>query len=136
MTRINVVPVETLTDQHLLAEYKEITRPFNKMIKRIKKGKLDINPPSSYVLGEGHETFFFDKLRWLWNRYFDIYLELENREYNLDQEKFGEISDIFFDVFSGTQFWNDYEPTPEEIYINMARLCHSHFKDTIMEYKA
>ena len=38
MTRINVVDVKTLHFKHLLAEYKEITRPFKKVRNRQKKG--------------------------------------------------------------------------------------------------
>ena len=67
MTRINIVPVATLTNSHLLAEYKEITRPFNKVLARIEKHGLNnalkgVNIPDRYVLGTGHESFFFDKL--------------------------------------------------------------------------
>lgn len=40
MTRINVVDVKTLHFKHLLAEYKEITRPLKKVRNRQKKGRL------------------------------------------------------------------------------------------------
>lgn len=47
MTRINLVPVEELADQHLLAEYRELPRCLNKPTRS----------PSDfpvYVLGKGH----------------------------------------------------------------------------------
>ena len=89
MIRINVVPVETLTDKHLLAEYKEITRPFNKVIKRIENGTInDVVIPPKYCLGKSHETFFFDKLGWLYQRYNDLHTELDSRGVNLNIDSF------------------------------------------------
>ena len=46
MTRINVVPVESLTDQHLLAELREITCIPNCVVNG--KFKLDGNYPKVY----------------------------------------------------------------------------------------
>jgi len=124
MTRINVVPVETLTDKHLLAEYKEITRPFNKVIKRLEAGTYkDVVIPAKYCLGKGHETFFFDKLRWLWFRYVNLYGELVNRRFNIDHDKFDRIKEDMFINTMDTKAWGDYTPTPEDMYLNMARLA-------------
>jgi hypothetical protein len=48
MTRINLVAVETLYDQHLLSEHREIKRIPNV----IKSGKEKLeNIPNQYVLG-------------------------------------------------------------------------------------
>ena len=56
MTRINIVPVEELMDQHLIAEYREITMvpaALNRTLKS-KKG-LDRNKISkTYTLNTGH----------------------------------------------------------------------------------
>ena len=47
MTRINLIPVSELSDQHLLAEYRELPR--------IIKQKIDVsNAPERYCLGKGH----------------------------------------------------------------------------------
>lgn len=123
MTRINVVPVEILSDKHLLAEYKEITRPFNKAFKRANDGTMhEVTIPSEYCLGKGHETFFFDKLGWLLSRYKQLYHELMNRGVNLDKEKFRSIvSDFHDNMHNGLFGW--YEPTQEAMYLNMARLA-------------
>ena len=133
MTRINVVPVQTLKNDHLLAEYKEITRPFNKVIKRLEKGKTDINIPKSYRLGSGHETFFFDKLKWLYNRYHALRIELIRRGFKIDLEKYDEIRCSFYRQLSSTQFWNDWQPTPEDMYLNMARLCVRSNMDNVLD---
>lgn len=127
MTIINCVPVETLTDEHLLAEYKEITRPFNKMVRRIDLHGEDhaisnIIIPDRYVLGSGHEAFFFDKLEWLFKRYFIVYDELLDRGFNLDSPKFFSITRDIKTRLSHTKYWCDWNPTPEDMYLNMARL--------------
>ena len=65
MTRINLVAPSMLTDQHLFAEYREITRLF-----ALVRAACDKHPasairskiPDSYRLGVGHVLFFYDKL--------------------------------------------------------------------------
>ena len=127
MTRINCVSVTELTDKHLLAEYKEITRPFNKVISRIGKHGVtraldDVVIPKSYVLGKGHESFFFNKLEWLFHRYQDLSEELLNRGFNINRTQYREIRRDFWEALSTTSYFNDWTPTPEDKYLNMARL--------------
>ncbi|QZI87634.1 deoxyribonuclease [Vibrio phage 6E35.1a] len=123
MTRINCVPVETLSDKHLLAEYKEISRPFNKVQKRIEADTMsNINVAEHYILGTGHETFFFDKLLYLHTRYVALIEELLHRDFNINVEQFEEISDWIVTTFEHTPYWNDWSPRPEDMYLNMARL--------------
>lgn len=75
MTRINVVPVEELSTQHLLAEYREISR-----VSAL--AKKDV-APAEYVLGKGHVKFFYDKGEWLRKRFEDeIVPELKKRGIN------------------------------------------------------
>lgn len=134
MTRINIVPVHTLTDKHLLAEYKEITRPFNKVIKRLEQGTMhEVKIPAHYCLGEGHETFFFNKLYYLYVRYIELYKELVSRGVNVDPFKFSKIVDSFLTQLQGTVYWNDWTPTPEDMYLNMARLCKRSNMDNVIE---
>ena len=85
MTRINVVPPSELTDQHLLAEIRELPRVFTLARKRLEKhGKLDLGDiPSEYCLGAGHVKFFFNKLGWIRWRYDDLHDEAENREFKV-----------------------------------------------------
>ena len=46
MTRINVdIPVKNLTDEHLLAEHREIKRVGNRFSTRAKLNKFDDIPP-------------------------------------------------------------------------------------------
>lgn len=133
MTRINVVPVELLSNAHLLAEYKEITRPFNKVRNRINKGQIpsDVKKPSDYVLGTGHESFFFDKLQYLHIRYLELYDELITRGYNMNYDNFN-ICESMMSGFAETDWYGDYMPTHEAIYLNMARLAKRSSMDIVL----
>ena len=133
MTRINVVPVECLSSTHCLAEFKEITRPFNKVLVRIKKGTMgDVIIPDNYCLGTGHETFFFDKLMWLHTRYLQLFEELLIRGFNLNEDQFMDISSDFEFKLGDTPYWNWYKPTPEDMYLNMARLVKRSKMDNVL----
>jgi deoxyribonuclease (pyrimidine dimer) len=128
MTRINCVPVSTLSDKHLLAEYREITRPFKKVSNRLEKYGISetlANLPhgDKYLLGRGHETFFFDKLEYLTKRYNKLAWELLNRGVNIDFQQYRHITMSHQSSFRNTPLWNDWEPTPEDMYLNMARLA-------------
>lgn len=134
MTRINCVPVETLSNAHLLAEYKEITRPFNKVAKRIANDTMNnVKIPEHYVLGTGHETFFFDKLRYLCTRYDDLCEELLHRDYNLNLTQFEEIRAWIEETFTDSPYYNDWSPRPEDMYLNMARLVKRSAYDAAKE---
>jgi len=78
MTRINVgIPVESLTDEHLLAEHYEVERfpwYFSKF-----KGKI----PEKFTLGTGHISFFMDKMGYVRNRYQEVHQECLNRGFNV-----------------------------------------------------
>lgn len=87
MTRINLVDVRDLADQHLFAEWREI-----KMIapaarrSLASKSSRDIgkNIPPAYTLNTGHVTFFYNKLAWLQDRYALLTDEVLQRGYNID----------------------------------------------------
>lgn len=82
MTRINLVPVTELCDQHLLAEFRELPRIPNGVFSgRLKTDYSDRAP--DYVLGTGHIKFFTNKLRFLYYRYDDLYAECKARGFNV-----------------------------------------------------
>lgn len=83
MTRINLIPVTELSDQHLMAEYRELPRIVNAVVcgKAIMK---DI--PEKFTYGTGHIKFFYDKIFFLADRYKNIYEELIYRGFNLNPE--------------------------------------------------
>lgn len=118
MTRINVVPVKQLSRQHLVAEYREITRlPKNldKSLNREKPFSMS-EIPSEYVLGKGHVKFFYDKMKFLKNRFEQLVKEMNDRGYVTN---FNDSS-----IFSNCEprWFNDYVPTVEAIELNQKRI--------------
>ena len=85
MTRINLVPVEELCDQHLLAEHRELKRIPNCLLKGILKTDYP-DRPSVFTLGKGHVKFFTNKLGWLWRRYNQLHAECLSRGFNISYQ--------------------------------------------------
>ena len=113
MTRINVaiLPSE-LNDKHLIAEHREIKRIPN----TIKTGKAVIdNIPTLFTLGKGHVKFFYNKLKYLHERYDAIHRECMKRGFNVTY--YGE---SFKDL--PTELYNDYIETVRDRAILLERL--------------
>lgn len=95
MTRINTVPVEELTDQHLLAEWRELPR-ISKLAWAYwgRDGRKE-DLPETYRLGKGHVQFFYDKGTYLYFRLCQLYEECQARGIKV-------------------QYWS-YVPHPDEL---------------------
>jgi deoxyribonuclease (pyrimidine dimer) len=104
MTRINVVPVDELTRQHLLAEHREITRIPNTAVSG--KAKLDGNYPNTYRLGVGHVRFFIPRLKWLHQRYNLLHAECLARGYNVTYKWPEAVPE---------RLYRDWDPTAQEM---------------------
>ena len=119
MTRINVVRVEELSQQHLVAEYREIMRlPGNlkAWLNRKSKPPSFDEIPKEYKLGTGHVKFFFNKFMYLEKRFDSIIDEMLERGYSpnfTDSSIFKRVDKLYY---------NDYTPTEEAIEINRARI--------------
>ena len=123
MTRINLVEPHQLTDKHLMAEYRELPRIFTAVLKLQAQGKTlaNVTIPEHYVLGKGHMKFFYNKIGWLINRYSDLFKELITRGFQLDRVLYSKVYDSALDIYL---VWHHrYTPRPEDIYLNMVRLC-------------
>lgn len=113
MTRINVVPVKELCDQHLLAEHRELTRIPN----AVARGRFSLaGQPTDYKLGEGHVRFFFDKLAFLNRRYTALHAECLARGFNVTN-RWPE------DLPADEKLWLDYTPTPQALEVNRERIA-------------
>ena len=79
MTRINIVEPSELTDQHLIAEYREIFMIAGSLKRTLmsKTGYDKSKVPKKYTLNKGHVYFFYNKGKYLNNRYQKLILELE-----------------------------------------------------------
>ena len=102
MTRINVgIHPKELTDKHLIAEHREIKRIPN----CIAKGKYNMDGiPDTFKLGTGHVKFFYNKLLYLKNRYWKLYIECIKRGFKVQN-----YSSAWDNV--PQELMNDYQPT-------------------------
>lgn len=118
MTRINLVPVQELADQHLMAEYRELPRIFGAVRKHVQaeKNVKDFKIAPYYLLGTGHVTFFYDKLKFLANRHYDLVLECLRRGINISNTGINDISDI------PDEWCGEYLPSTSEIELSRSRI--------------
>lgn len=120
MTRINTIPPSLLTDQHLMAEYREMPM-VNASLARTLRSKrgLQINRiPRHYTLNSGHVMFHYNKGLYLFNRFTAIVEELNNRHYNVKPDE----RSIDWDVFKHNNLWNDWYPSCSDHTINVERI--------------
>ncbi|WGH49584.1 hypothetical protein [Alishewanella phage vB_AspM_Slicko01] len=127
-----MVPVEELTNEHSFGEYKEILRPLNKVRAALKKypNKLLFmkhykKMPDDYVLGTGHETFFFNKLMYIADRYMQLCEWRKARGY-----KYTELT--IEDLIGGLPSFvlNNYVPTENALQLNRMRINDRLNKET------
>lgn len=115
MTRINLIPVTELTDQHLLAEHREIKRIPN-IITSWKYNLSLRDIPEKFCLWTWHVKFFYDKIWFLYWRYVDLYQECLKRWFKV--ENYWES----FSKFIWHYLFKNYKPTQEEIEISRKRI--------------
>lgn len=115
MTRINVVPMDELCDQHLLAEHRELTRIPNCVV----NGKYHIPTeyPKYYILGPGHVKFFINKMLFLKNRYELFCDECINRGFKVKNIWPEQMNRVNFPAL-----WNDYTICAGDLYQNRLRI--------------
>ena len=119
MTRVNIIPVEELHDQHLIAEYRELTMvpaALNRTLKS-KKGLDKTKIPENYTLNQGHVYFFYNKGKYLDKRYSQIVKEMQNRGFSPDlKRKFPK------KIFIENDLYKDWMPNPEDLKIIRERI--------------
>lgn len=121
MTRINLIAPKDLTDQHLFAEFREITRIFTLVQSAVAKHGISDTLkkiPSSYRLGTGHVLFFYDKLGFIEKRYFALKEELIGRDYQFTPKD----SIVGFRQSIDPSFYKDYTPTKADLTLSIERL--------------
>lgn len=119
MTRINLVPVEDLKNKHLLAEYREmpmVPASLNRTLKS-KKGLVRSRISKKYTLNAGHVYFFYDKGKFLDDRYSRIVEEMKKRGWNPDPNRIFPAT-----IFKENNLYGDYEPSNDEINISNNRI--------------
>jgi len=119
MTRINIIPPEELMDQHLIAEYREITMVPGSLKRTLasKKG-LDVSKiPSTYTLNKGHVYFFYNKGKYLAKRYQLLITEMKKRGFNPDSNRKFPI-----EIFKDNKLDNDWTPSQYDYAIIRQRI--------------
>lgn len=90
--RCNLVDPRILTDQHLIAERRELrmippllSQQF-RMLNSTQNVKVNITTkiPKQFVLGQGHMLFWLDKFKFLENRFNELTREMKIRGFNPD----------------------------------------------------
>ncbi len=116
MTRINLVEPSTLHQKHLVAEYREIVRVFA-LARNAQDSMHKLKQPSEYTLGTGHVLFFYDKLKFISDRYDSLCNEMVNRGYTCNRV----VKEQLHQGINKNMFW-DYKPTEKAVRINIERI--------------
>ena len=107
MTRINVgIDPKRLTDEHLLAEHRELKRLPYCVEVSIKSGNIN-HIPKTFRLGKGHVLFFLDKMGYTYFRYLNILQEIRKRGFNVV-----DYSTNWFTV--PNRYFKTYKPTVKD----------------------
>tara|TARA_Y100001970_G_scaffold175423_1_gene213962 strand:- start:483 stop:884 length:402 start_codon:yes stop_codon:yes gene_type:complete len=119
MTRINLVNPKELTDQHLVAEYREIFMVGSSLQRSMKSkswNKTINNIPKEFTLNKGHVTFFYNKGKYLDLRYTKLVNEMKRRGMKPDPKR----------KFKKSQWpkylYNDWKPNAKDLQIIRKRI--------------
>jgi len=121
MTRINCVPPSELTQQHLVAEYRELPRVFGMVAGMIERGietPADAIIPLTYRMGTGHMKFFCDKLEYLVQRQRALVDEMIARGYNPQHRNPEKLRDVGIP----REWYNPWSPDERALAISRARI--------------
>ena len=119
MTRINIISPSELTDQHLIAEYREIFMVAGSLKRTLisNSGFVESKVPKNFTLNNGHVYFFYNKGKYLYKRYNLIIKEMKSRGFKPDENR------IFpKDIFIMNNLFNDWEPNQSDIKIIRKRI--------------
>ena len=119
MTRINIIEPSELTDQHLIAEYREIFM-VGGSLRRTLKSKIGYQVskvPKKFTLNNGHVYFFYNKGKYLHERYLQLIEEMRKRGFNPDDTR-----TFPTEVFKDNGLYNDWLPSIEDQKIIRERI--------------
>lgn len=117
MTRINLIKPVELTDQHLIAEIREINQlagQFNKSL-HSKTGLRKL--PEEFTLNTGHVSFFYNKGEYLQKRFVELKEEAKKRGFK--------INTVFNNQWllnDRLDFFNDWAPDIRDYKIILERI--------------
>lgn len=122
--RVNVLHPKFLSDQWLVAEYREVKMGPKALSRSLGSlagvDKKRISP--KYTLNTGHTYFFYDKNKFLERRLAQLVEEMQFRGFATNHI---ELIDDSYDYHPGVfnvEWWNDWQPDEEALNINLERL--------------
>ena len=120
MTRINIIDPNELTDQHLIAEYREITMVPGSLNRTLKSkiGYMESKVPKRYTLNSGHVYFFYNKGKYLHKRYDELINEMKKRGFNPNSNRLFPV-----DIFKDNNLYNDWMPDVEDYKVIRQRIA-------------
>ena len=119
MTRINIIPTSEQSDQHLVAEYRELFMVGSALARTLKSPNRDkslSSIPEKFTLNTGHVKFFYNKGEYLHKRYTALQEEMKARGMNPDPER------VFKREQWPDELYNDWTPSEQEQAILRERL--------------
>ena len=119
MTRINTLDPRDLTNEWLIAEWRELPRIVNELVKHPYRYKPSDTPPN-YTLNVGHVKFFRNKLLYLAKRHKLLKRELKAR--NIKHDKGVKVELYYLPEPLKMFCCNDWMPTSTDHKINIERL--------------
>ena len=120
MTRINIIEPSELTDQHLIAEYREIFMVAGSLNRTLnsKIGYQESKVSKRYTLNTGHVYFFYNKGKYLHNRYNELVQEMTRRGFSPSNDR-----PFPFQVFFDNGLYNDWIPNIEDYKVIRKRIA-------------
>ena len=119
MTRINLVAPSELSDQHLIAEYREIFMVGSALQRSMRSNNWENTKkklPREFTLNIGHVKFFYDKGKYLHYRYLKLINEMCKRGMRPDPNR----------KFKRSQWpdelYKDWEPEEKDIRLVRRRI--------------
>ena len=119
MTRINLVPPEELSDQHLVAEYREIFMVGSSLQRSLRSPNWEKTKKSitiKFTLNKGHVKFFYDKGKYLSERYDELIREMKRRQMSPDPLR------IFKKEQWSDELFNSWKPNDYDLKVVRTRI--------------
>ena len=119
MTRINTIDVTLLPDQHLMAEYRELPMVHGSLKRTlISASGYQVSRVSPiYTLNAGHVYFWYNKKKFLFDRFNQLVNELIFRNYQINPSE----RIINWNVFDSVP-QIDWTPTTSDCDVNLERI--------------
>ena len=119
MTRINLISPNELSDQHLVAEYREIFMVGSALQRSIRSKSWEQTKeslPKEFTLNIGHVKFFYNKGEYLYKRYLALIFEMQSRGMNPNPKR------KFKKEQWPNDLYKDWEPKPKDIQLVRKRI--------------